>query len=235
MDGATAQAGLFKHLLGASHVNLPGQIQQADPLTPAAIVALVDEGWLTRAEVLSLYAYAHFAARIEPSLALQVEPLTGDFQIPPAFADKCDQVWSAELSKSGALTLEKLLTETPNAIVKAVFHLVVAERMQRRSGKRIRLTGLESIVYQHPTDRAYMAKLAALPLLPTLTAKAVDFLKNADEVNQLGNSIMVTPQSLPAVHHCFSEACEVLDVNPMPPLYVNNGSLGAYTSGADLL
>ena len=193
----------------------------------------LSEGWLTRTEVLALYAYGHLASKVKRSLASRTSELRVALGVSEEFAERCDKLWAAKLSKLSNLTLERLLDDTPAEVSKAVFKLVMAERMQRQHRLRTRLPGLEAIAYQHPGDRAALSVLAAVPVLPALMAKVVDFLKTAEQVNLMGSAVAVTPQSLPPVYDCFCEACEVLQVRPMPPLFVEEGPVGAYTTGAE--
>jgi Zn-dependent protease with chaperone function len=91
---------------------------------------------------------------------------------------------------------------------------------------------VRSIVFEHPSDRAALAALKAVPGVGLLTNKAVDFFNKSDAMALLGGAILATPQSLPVIYKILEEACEILDVSPIPALYVKFGPLESYTLGA---
>src|SRR5262245_59359128 len=87
---------------------------------------------------------------------------------------------------------------------------------------RQRLEGLESIVYEHPADRAALATFKAIPGAAALVSKLIDAVKvRREELHLKANAIEVTPRSLPTLHGIFRETCEVLAVATIPKLYVH--------------
>lgn len=99
---------------------------------------------------------------------------------------------------------------------------------------RHRMAGLQSIAYEHPADRASLNLLKAIPGMGSVVSKVVDALKDDQETRLLANNVLVTLQTLPTLHSCFQQACEILDLPaPYPKLFVAPGEPNAYTTGVD--
>jgi Zn-dependent protease with chaperone function len=98
---------------------------------------------------------------------------------------------------------------------------------------RQRLQGLESIVYEHPADRAALATFRAIPGAADLIAKFLDVVTvRRQELHLKANAIEITTRSLPSLHSVFREACDVLAVDAIPRLYVHLNGEGTYSMGA---
>jgi len=87
-------------------------------------------------------------------------------------------------------------------------------------------------VFEHPSDRLTLATVKALPGIESLTAKAVDFFNKSDALALMGSAILVTARSMPHIYKTLEEACEILDVTPIPMLFVKFGPLESHTLGA---
>lgn len=97
-----------------------------------------------------------------------------------------------------------------------------------------RLTGLTPALFQHPSDRAILAKLEGVPVIPGLVGKLLDTLKEKIEIDLLANSFHVTTETFPDLYAIYQRACATLCVDSPPPLYAQcSSSYNAYTMGVD--
>ncbi|HEY6183224.1 MAG TPA: M48 family metallopeptidase [Terriglobales bacterium] len=204
-------------------------------LSPDDLACLRSEGWLTNNEILTIYAYSRAAAVVQTPLLPKVRAFRLRADIPEQFEHICASSFPAAIREVGdSLTLSDLFRRPPAPVAKALAEAFSAYRSQNGQLKPKRLSGLRSVVFEHPSDRNALSVLKAAPGIGTVTRKLVDFFKKSDEVAALGNAMRVTPQSMPAIHKVLAEACEVLGVAPIPRLYVKFGQLESYTLGAEV-
>lgn len=79
--------------------------------------------------------------------------------------------------------------------------------------------------YQHPSDRKALATLEKTPGLSLLLKKISEYgIDRLLRLQTLGNEFQVTPRNFPKLHDAFIEACQVLDVSPLPELYLYRGT-----------
>ncbi|MGD1086653.1 MAG: M48 family metallopeptidase, partial [Verrucomicrobiota bacterium] len=214
----------------APELELDGKIA---PLSADDLISLKAEGWLTFGEVLKIYTFSHAAATIERSLGPKVQQLRLKAEIPEEFEQLCVRTLPAALRACGpSLTLVTVFRKPPTPLAQAIGQVLGSYLSKTSQTPRQRLPGVRSIVFEHPSDRAALAALKAVPGVGLLTNKAVDFFNKSDAMALLGGAILATPKSLPAIYKILEEGCEILDVSPIPPLYVKFGPLESYTLGA---
>ena len=97
--------------------------------------------------------------------------------------------------------------------------------MEQETSKRRILTGLQSQSYEHPFDRQALISLEKLPGISLLFKKINEY--GIDRL--LGfkfNAICmrVNSRNFPDLYQAFAEACQILDVNPIPELYLKHGT-----------
>lgn len=98
------------------------------------------------------------------------------------------------------------------------------------------LTGLSAEVYEHPFDRAALASLEKMPGVSLLLRKINEYgIDKLLRLQCLGSEIRVTPRNFPKLYETFVETCQIIDVNPMPELYLFRGTgfIQSYTIGVD--
>jgi Zn-dependent protease with chaperone function len=232
MDAALAAKGFVRWLAPemARELGLDGNIA---PLSADDLVSLKAEGWLTRDEILKVYAYSHAAAIMERSLGPKVQQLRLKAEIPEEFEQMCVRTLPVALRACGpSLTLVTVFRKPPTPLAQAISQVLRGYLSRPNPTRCRRLAGVRSIVFEHPSDRAALAALKAVPGVGLLTNKAVDFFNKSDAMALLGGAILATPQSLPVIYKILEEACEILDVSPIPALYVKFGPLESYTLGA---
>lgn len=119
-------------------------------------------------------------------------------------------------------------------LASAVADEVISYLLQQRIRRRRRLSGLKIVAFQHPVDRALMSTIKTLPGIETLLKKFVSSQARNEEVNLAGRALPVGPRGgLAPLHNCFVEACEALDISPVPRLFVEQGMIGTRSVGID--
>jgi Zn-dependent protease with chaperone function len=102
--------------------------------------------------------------------------------------------------------------------------------------ERPRLEGISPRAYEHPADRAATAALASIPYLDQIVRKLIELgYERALRTALLGDSVRLGQDQLPRVWALHHEAFHVLDVEPLPALYLtqfpfaNAAAVGAGT------
>lgn len=92
------------------------------------------------------------------------------------------------------------------------------------STERIRLEGISPRTWEHPSDRAALSLLTQIPgmveLLKTLGGLVSD---RSIRLTWLASAVRSGPLQIPAAHGAVTEACRVLDVSPVPEVFVSPG------------
>jgi Zn-dependent protease with chaperone function len=98
---------------------------------------------------------------------------------------------------------------------------------------RTELLGLSPRAYEHPADRAALVALRRVPGFDTVVRKLLGSIGDRSlRYAFLASSVRVSEEQFPEIHNSFLEACRVLDVSPVPELYVaqtpivNAGAVG---------
>lgn len=90
--------------------------------------------------------------------------------------------------------------------------------------------------YQHPADRKALAALEKTPGLPLLMKKISEYgIDRLLRLQTLGNEFQVTSSNFPKLYDALVEACEILNVSPMPELYLYRGTghISTYAIGVE--
>ncbi|MEH2242670.1 M48 family metallopeptidase [Nostoc sp.] len=87
------------------------------------------------------------------------------------------------------------------------------------------LTGLSSAAYEHPFDRKALASLQNMPGVSLLLKKINEYgIDRLLRLQSLGSEIRISPRNFPQLHQTFVETCQILDVAPLPQLYLFRGT-----------
>ncbi|HEY9804650.1 MAG TPA: M48 family metallopeptidase [Leptolyngbyaceae cyanobacterium] len=87
------------------------------------------------------------------------------------------------------------------------------------------LTGLSSQAYEHPFDRQALAALQKIPGVSLLIKKINEYgIDRLLRLQCLGSEIRVTPRNFPQLHETFVEACQIIDIDPVPDLHLCRGT-----------
>jgi Zn-dependent protease with chaperone function len=103
-----------------------------------------------------------------------------------------------------------------------------------QSKTRRRFPGLDPVVLQHPYDRAALGTLQRIPGLDIVIRKFLElFPERVAYIQNVAQTVRVTPTQCPDLYRQLEEACQILDVR-QPELYVAQFPIpNAYTSGHD--
>ena len=99
--------------------------------------------------------------------------------------------------------------------------------------KRIELKGIDPTAFQHPLDRQATEQLSKLNGFDAFMSKFIEYgFERIEYVLNIASSVRVGPRQLPKLHEMLQQSCAVLDLDE-PELYVSEGGVNAFTSGAN--
>lgn len=101
---------------------------------------------------------------------------------------------------------------------------------------RKKFTGLKTEFYEHPFDHKALVTLERTPVLPMLLKKINEYgIDKLLRMQTTGSEFKVTPRNFPNLHNAFEEACNILDVVPIPELFLFRGTgyIKAYAIGVE--
>ncbi|MFN6571436.1 M48 family metallopeptidase [Dendronalium sp. ChiSLP03b] len=87
------------------------------------------------------------------------------------------------------------------------------------------LTGLSSEAYEHPFDRKALASLKSMPGISLLLKKINEYgIDRLLRLQSLGSEIRITTRNFPQLHQALVETCQILDIAPLPEMYLYRGA-----------
>lgn len=95
---------------------------------------------------------------------------------------------------------------------------------------------LRAETYQHPFDRKALTALEKTPGLSLLLKKISEYgIDRLLRLQTLGNEFQVTDRNFPKLHDALVETCQILDVSPLPELYLYRGTghISTYAIGVE--
>jgi hypothetical protein len=96
--------------------------------------------------------------------------------------------------------------------------------MTSQTGLKV-FSGLNSQTYEHPFDKQALASLRKMPGISTILKKINEYsIDRLLRLQTLGSEIRVTNRNFPKLYQALVTACEVLDVSPLPELYLFRGT-----------
>jgi len=100
---------------------------------------------------------------------------------------------------------------------------------------RVRFPGISPRAYEHPADRGALTTLRSVPgFAQVLRAVSGAFAERGERLLSLSSSIRVGPRQYPELDKIRNECAEILDVTPVPELYVTRNPVpNAMTIGLD--
>ena len=195
-----------------------------------ALQSACDNDLICSSELLAIYSFVVLAADADKRLVEKLDELSAITDIPEDFVPFPKGIAGIAEGKFQKLSANEILSSPPPEIASAVADEVIAYLVRHRLMRRRRLTGLKVGVFQHPVDCALQGTIKALPSIIPLMEKIVDLRGQYAEVLLSGRAILVEQNAaLDPVFECFQEACETLDVIPMPKLFIEQGPLSNAT------
>lgn len=100
---------------------------------------------------------------------------------------------------------------------------------------KIILEDLEATEYEHPLDRAALQKLEAIPGTRRLVKKIwKEYFDKVVYFETTGSNVEVNKDNYPYLYNLLLEACSILNIKEIPPLYLENSPvIGAYATGVN--
>ncbi|MEC4816909.1 MAG: M48 family metallopeptidase [Scytonema sp. PMC 1069.18] len=101
---------------------------------------------------------------------------------------------------------------------------------------RKQFKGLKTDVYEHPFDRKALVSLERIPILPLLLKKVNEYgIDRLLRLQVMGNEFKITPRNFPSPYNAFIETCQILDIVPIPELYLlrGTGHVNAFAVGVE--
>ena len=97
------------------------------------------------------------------------------------------------------------------------------------------LKGLSHEQYEHPFDQKALAALEASKVIPVIGKWITsNFIERIFNVQYTGSNLKVTKDNYPKIYEYLDYACEILDVQNKPELYIQWGyDINAFTVGAE--
>ncbi|HVV24643.1 MAG TPA: M48 family metallopeptidase, partial [Pseudonocardiaceae bacterium] len=104
-----------------------------------------------------------------------------------------------------------------------------------RGTSRVRFPGISPRAYEHPADRGALATLRSVPGFPAvLKAVAGAFTERGERLLALASCIRVGPKQYPRLHELRAECAAILDIDPVPEMYVmRDADPNAFSIGID--
>ena len=104
--------------------------------------------------------------------------------------------------------------------------------------KRSKLIGLNSREYEHPFDRQALNKLEAIPGVKTIFTKISELWdEKIQYINNAGSNLLVTNENLHKVNDLLNQACRILDIEEVTPVYISTDGgfqVNAYAAGVKI-
>jgi Zn-dependent protease with chaperone function len=100
---------------------------------------------------------------------------------------------------------------------------------------RTAFPSISSTTWEHPADRAALASFARIPGAADIVRRVVgSTTERSLRLAFLGEAARVTDAQFPSVHRLVREAARVLDLSPLPEVFIRLGAdPGAFTYGVD--
>ena len=191
-----------------------------------------NEGYVTASELLGIYAFCVIAASLDKDLNKGLMQIHTGCEIPADFEPFPEGIGQIDNGRFSSLRPRELFSSPPIQILSAVTDSVVAYLVRQLQAPKKRLKGLQAIAFQHPVDRALRSTIDGIPTVKQIFSKFVEDRRKEEELDLWGRAVSVG-NGLSPVLECFTEACEILDVTPIPRLFIEQGPLGAYAAGVE--
>jgi Zn-dependent protease with chaperone function len=106
---------------------------------------------------------------------------------------------------------------------------------RKKSSTRKIFTGISAAAFQHSADREALRKLDRLPGMHLLLRKASgSYVEKTLRMLNMSHNVRVSSKQFPQVHNLFREACDVLDIQELPEIYLSTAYIpNAFTFGME--
>lgn len=202
---------------------------QEDALDPQAVLRMRELERLSCAEAWAVIAFLYLTAQTVSNFEDVVETIRRACRVPQNTSEALKQLvlsrdWNCEM-RGRQLWVESAFCEQATDLI--------AQIVKAETTRLLPLTGLVATSYQHPSDRATMQKLAAIPGVGALAGEGVNLAMRSRELFLLANQEFITPVSHPRLFKLVWTAAQILDMRTLPAVYIDPtlSGVNAYTTG----
>ena len=97
---------------------------------------------------------------------------------------------------------------------------------------KVVLHNLQSFQYEHPTDKKALESLRMNNNIEKVIKAISEYdIERIKTVQMTGSNVRVTEKNVPYLHNALIKVCEILNIKDIPPLYLEQGFINAYTMG----
>ncbi|MBR4834978.1 MAG: M48 family metallopeptidase [Thermoguttaceae bacterium] len=200
-----------------------------EPLDPKAVMRMRDLERLSTAEAWATIAFLYLTAQTSPNFDSIVATIRRTCRVPEKTSEALKRLvlssdWNCEM-RGRQLWVESAFCEQATDLI--------ARIVKEETTRLTPLTGLIATSYQHPTDRATLQRLAAIPGVGALVGEGVNLTARSRELFLLANQEFITPASYPRLFKLVWTAAQILDMPKFPAVYIDPSLPGvnAYTTG----
>ena len=129
--------------------------------------------------------------------------------------------------------IENIIKPT-NEVTLWAANVVFQAHHEGRFINKVLLRGLDPREYEHPLDKKALDALEGTPGLELLVKKSNQYgIERVMRVQYTGSNIKVYKANFPQLYQALETVCNVLDVHPVPDLYIELGFINGLTTGVE--
>ena len=157
------------------------------------------------------------------------------FNMPESVLETCDVVFTEErlqyilddFNKHQKPIVDILIE--PDDYICNLITTIVATPLR---ADKIILKNLSSQEYEHPDDREALQALSGNKTLDKIVKLYSEYnIERLVKIQYTGSNVLVTENNIPYLYHILLKACEILDIQEIPELYLEQGFIDACTIG----
>jgi Zn-dependent protease with chaperone function len=188
-------------------------------------------------ERLLVYAYAFFYSLLKNDTLVsdRLRMLRSCLHISEIYNMVLRNFSDSYLSQLSAINPIDILINTPERLIEQIGEAILLHQNEGFYSEKNVLKGIPYESYEHPLDKAALQTLKGTPGLESMAKFIYQHgIDRVTKIQQRGSYYKVTKQNNERLWRILHTACEVLDIDDIPQLYLSNGHIGsAYTTGFD--
>ncbi|MEM9540392.1 MAG: M48 family metallopeptidase [Cyanobacteria bacterium P01_E01_bin.42] len=145
------------------------------------------------------------------------------------FRDRIFMSINAESSDSFPTNANPSSELTPSNTRETISGSLVVSQQEKKV-----LAGLTADAYEHPFDRKALESLQKMPGMALFFKKINEYgIDRQLRLQHAGSYFRVTSRSFPDFYELFTQACQILEILPIPDVYLFRGLRDSYTIGVE--
>ena len=192
---------------------------------------------LSKNQKVGLFAYIYLYCILsnDNDLELKTQNALNILSLPKSLAQNCKSVLTAERVlfikddfSNHQKEFENMFYEVDTYIsnvINDIVNMPIAEEKKK-------LINLNAHNYEHPIDRVALEKLQLNPAMEKVLKIFSEYeLERLLKIQYTGSLLQVTESNIPYLYNILKEACSILEIKDVPPLYLEQGFINGYTIG----